>query len=66
MSIEAIEFPEDVFICTELTPWKPGLTLPGTKIVHPEAEALPRRWLTWGRFEQQMRCTACGATWVKA
>ncbi len=58
------EVPDGVFYCTEMTPWQPGLTEPGTPIVHTERAVPPRQWLSWGRFEQQMRCTVCGTTWT--
>jgi hypothetical protein len=56
--------PDGAFYCTEMTPWQRGLTEPGTMIVHPDLVLLPRRWLTWGRFAQEMRCPICGTTWV--
>lgn len=52
------------FLCTELTPWQPGLTRKGTPIVHTEALEY-RRTKVLGSIQVAKRCPVCLAEWVQ-
>ncbi len=51
---------DEAFFCTELTPWRPGLTRRGTPVVHVEALSSKRPEADW----IDKKCPICLAEWA--